>query len=75
MACQQTLWVPLALIAHSPQHTAEHQEWRGHIGRVEHGRRVGAHAGQKGAHAAVLILHGLAQPQLLQVGAGPLPER
>lgn len=64
-------WTPAA---YSPQHAAEHQEGRGHVGGVQHGRGVGAHAGQERPHPAVLVLHGLPQPQLLQVGAGPFPE-
>lgn len=58
----------------SPQHTTEDQEGRGDVGRVQHSRSVGAHAGQERSHPAVLVLHGLPQPELFQVGTGPLPE-
>lgn len=59
---------------YSPQHTTEHQEGRGDAGRVQHGWSVRAHAGQERSHPPVLVLHSLPQPQLLQVGTGPLPE-
>lgn len=59
---------------HLPQDAAQHREMSGHTGRVEHGGGVRPHAGQEGPHPAVLVLHGLPQPQPLQVGAGPLPE-
>lgn len=61
-------------MAYSPQHTTEHQEGCGDAGGVQHGGSVGAHAGQERSHPAVLVLHRLPQPQLLQVGTGPLPE-
>lgn len=32
------------------------------------------HASEEGSHSAVLVLDSLPQPQLLQVGTGPLPE-
>lgn len=57
-----------------PQYATEHHERCGDIGRVQHSWSVRPHAGQESPHPPVLVLHCLAQPEFLQVWAGPLPE-
>lgn len=71
---QRRVFVYVCVRILSPQYAAEHHEMSGHIGGVQHGWSIRPHAGQESPYAPVLVLHGLAQPQLLQVGAGPLAE-
>lgn len=57
-----------------PEHAAHEQQVRRHIGRVEKGRAVRAHACQEGSSAAATVLRGSAQPQPPQVGTRPFAE-